>query len=88
MDTKTQRRPKEAGYLSVRFDEIEHPGVYVTQRGEMFRVPPDGLAEGRSPLLIWESAEGNLVTKISDNAYIPISKARQLTADLDLPVNF
>jgi hypothetical protein len=28
------------------------------------------------------------VTKLSDNPYIAVSKARMLAADLDLPVNF
>lgn len=85
---KKQRQSIEHGFLSCRFDEIEKPGVYVNQRGEMFRVPDDALAEGRSPLLIWETADGNLVTRISDNAYTSISKCRQLAADGDLPVNF
>lgn len=54
----------------------------------MFRVPPDGIAEGRSPLITWKTNAGNLVTRISDNANAPISKCRQLAADSDLPVNF
>lgn len=85
---KRQRQPADHGYLSCRFDEIEKSGVYINQRGEMFRVPDDALAEGRSPLLIWETSDGNLVTRISDNAYTAISKCRQLAADADLPVNF
>lgn len=85
---KRRNQTADHGFLSCRFDEIEKPGVYVNQRGEMFRVPEDALAEGRSPLLIWESADGNLVTRISDNAYSAISKCRQLAADADLPVNF
>ena len=85
---KKQRQSADHGYLSCRFDEIERPGVYINQHGEMFRVPDDALAEGRSPLLIWESAEGNVVTRISENAYTAISKCRQLAADVDLPVNF
>lgn len=85
---KRQRQPAEHGFLSCRFDEIEKAGVYINQRGEMFRVPEDALAEGRSPLLIWESSDGNVVTRISDNAYTAISKCRQLAADADLQVNF
>ena len=76
------------GFLTVQFSEISSPGVYVTQRGEMFRVPGDALAEGHSPVLTWESLEGSLVCRISDDPYCPISKCRQLTADADLPVNF
>ena len=45
-------------------------------------------AEGHSPLLVWESIEGNLVSRISEDPYTPISKCRQLAADADLAVNF
>lgn len=85
---KRQRQTADHGFLSCRFDEIEKPGVYVNQRGDMFRVPEDALAEGRSPVLTWETSDGNLVTRISENAYSAISKCRQLAADADLPVNF
>ena len=78
----------QRGFLTVTFSEISQPGVYVTQRGEMFRVPNEALAEGHSPLLSWESLEGALVSRISEDPYTPISKCRQLTADADLPVNF
>ena len=54
----------------------------------MFRIPPDGLAEGRSPLITWEAAEEKFVTRISDDPWTPISKARQLAASTNLPVNF
>ena len=70
------------------FNDIQEPGVYVTQRGAMFRIPPDSLVEGRSPLITWESSEGNGVTRISEDPYVPISKCRQLAADSDLAVHF
>jgi hypothetical protein len=84
--TRKTRIPQ--GFMSCQFDEIEEPGVYVTQRGEMFRVPPEALAEGHSPLLLWESNEGRVVTRINSDPYAPISKCRQLAADADLHVNF
>ena len=76
------------GFMTIQFSEIHAPGVYVTQRGELFRVPGEALAEGHSPFLTWESLEGNLVCRIAEDPYCPISKCRQLTADADLPVNF
>ena len=85
---KSKRQPIDHGYLSCRFDEIEKPGVYVNQRGEMFRVPDEALAQGHSPLLIWETTDGNVVTRISEDVYAPISKCRQLAADGDLAVRF
>jgi len=76
------------GYLTTDFTNINCAGVYVTQRGEMFRVPCEAIAEGHSPILSWENMEGSLVTRISEDAYAPISKCRQLAANADLPVNF
>ncbi len=83
---QTQQRPP--GFLSVPFQDIEEPGVYITQQGHMFRIPPDALAEGRSPLITWESRDEQVVTRVSQDPYAPISKCRQLAADLDLPVRF
>ena len=76
------------GFLALRFEEIQEPGVYVTERGAMFRVPPDALGQGHSPLISWESKDSVVVTRVCEDPYAPISKARQLAADADLYVNF
>jgi len=76
------------GTQRVLFQEINCPGVYITQTGGMFRIPPDSLAEGRSPLITWEASEEKFVPRVSDDPWTPISKARQLAASNDLPVNF
>src|SRR5262245_31874373 len=71
------------------FDEIQTPGAYVFDTtGHLVRVPEDALAPGRSPLLEILAREPMFVTKISDNPYIPITKARLVACDCDLPVNF
>ena len=76
------------GFLTLRFEEIQEPGVYVTERGAMFRIPPDALAPGHSPLISWESKDSVAVTRICEDPYTPTSKARQLAANADLKVNF
>ncbi len=76
------------GFLTVKFAEVEKPGIYVTQHGEMFRIPNEALAEGHSPLIHWETRDENLVTRVSEDPYAAISKCRQLATDCDLPVNF
>ncbi len=86
--TVQQKQQTPPGFLTVQFQEIQEPGTYVNQRGEMFRVPQDALADGRSPLITWETQENNTVTRISQEPWLPISKARQLAADADLPVRF
>ncbi len=71
------------------FDQIQTPGAYVFHNtGHLARVPDDALAPGRSPVVEIVAREPMLVTKISDNPYIPITKARLLASDCDLAVNF
>ncbi len=71
------------------FENINEPGAYICQwNGHLLRVPEDGIAEGRSPTLNIVGNEPLYVTKISDNPWITLSKARMLAANYDLHVNF
>ena len=73
----------------VPFDGINDPGCYICNwSGHLMRVPPDGVAPGRSPLLNMIGREPLFVTKVSDDPYIPVTKARLLAANYDIPVNF
>jgi hypothetical protein len=94
MATKSAEHPTRAsqterGYLTCAFDEISKPGTYVCNwSGHLLRVPPDSLKEGRSPTMEIVADEDVVVTRISENPYIPLTKARMIAADLDLDVNF
>jgi hypothetical protein len=71
------------------FSEINSPGCYVANGiGDLFRIPEDGVVTGRSPLIEIVSKTPRMVTKVSDDPWAPISRARQLAADADLYVNF
>ena len=71
------------------FSEINDPGTYVADwSGHLLRFPEDSLKQGRSPLMDLVAKEPLYVTKISDNPYIPVTKARQMAADFDCNVNF
>ena len=73
----------------VAFSELETPGTYVSnESGELFRIPNDALAAGRTPVMDIVSNSPRMLTKISDDPWIPISKARQLAAGSDLFVDF
>ncbi len=84
----TQRNTQKQSFPTFPFEEIQEPGVYVTQHGEMFRIPPEALAEGHSPLITWVNESSNMVTFITNDVWTPISKIRQLAANADLKVNF
>ncbi len=71
------------------FSEVNAPGCYIENGiGDLFRVPDDGVVMGRSPTIEIVSKTPRMVTKVSDDPWLPISKARQLAADADLYVNF
>ena len=73
----------------VPFDAIDDPGCYVCNwSGHLLRVPEDGIKPGGSPLLSMTGREPLSVTKISDNPFITLSKARLVSADYDVNVNF
>lgn len=74
---------------TIPFEAISEPGCYVCNwSGHLCRVPEDGIAPGRSPLINIVGNEPLLVTKISDNPYIPLTKAKMLACNFDLNVNF
>ena len=75
--------------MKVPFEGINEPGCYVCNwSGHLLRVPEDGVAAGRSPLINVIGPETLYVTKISDSPFIPLTKARMLACNFDINVNF
>ncbi len=73
----------------VPFDSINEPGAYICNwTGHLLRVPEDGVTPGRSPLINIVGGETLWVTKISDNPYITLTKARILASNFDVNVSF
>ncbi|MCO6438002.1 MAG: hypothetical protein J5J06_12995 [Phycisphaerae bacterium] len=74
---------------TIPFDAINDPGCYVCNwSGHLLRVPEDGVAAGRSPLINVIGKDQLFVTKLSDSPYIPVTKARMIACNLDIAVNF
>ncbi len=72
-----------------RWDALAEPGTYYSNwSGHLFRIPEHGLKPGFSPVIEILGKEPMIVTKLSSDPYICISKARMISADLDLRVNF
>lgn len=87
--TSTEGAHHRVGLLTCEFGQINAPGVYIEiQTGTMVRIPEDALIPGRSPSLEVISNNPWVVTKISNDPYVPITKARMIAANLDLPTNF
>ena len=93
MPTSTGQNPHTSvggGFgAQIPFDAIEHPGCYVCNwSGHLLRIPGDAVKAGHSPLLSLKANEPLFVTRLCDDPYVPLSKARMLAADCDVAVNF
>ncbi len=74
---------------TIPVDAISDPGAYICNwSGHLLRIPDDGVASGRSPVLNIVGAQPLFVTKISDNPFITITKAKLLAANWDVNINF
>ncbi len=74
---------------TIPFESIQQPGCYICNwSGHLMRVPDDGVAQGRSPLINIVGCEQLFVTKISDNPFITLTKAKMVASNLDCNVNF
>lgn len=71
------------------FDALNDAGAYICNwSGHLLRVPEDGVTPGRSPLINIVGNEPLTVTKISNDPYITITKAKLLASNFDIAVNF
>ncbi len=71
------------------WSSICEPGCYVCNwSGHLLRVPEDGVAPGRSPLINMIGCEPLFVTKISNNPFVSVTKAKLLACNADVNVNF
>ncbi len=74
---------------TIPFEAINSPGTYICNwSGHLLRVPEDGVTPGRSPMINIVGPEPLTVTKISDNPFVTLTKARLLASNWDLNVNF
>lgn len=86
--TSTEKECLNVG-TQVPFDSIHEPGTYVCNwSGHLLRIPEDSVSQGRSPLIDIRGRDVLFTTKISEDPYMTLTKARLVAADHDVPVNF
>ena len=84
MESAQKAHHRVARGESLAFSDVHAPGCYVAkENGDLFRVPDEALREGHSPQIEIVSKPPKVVTKIANDPWTPISKARQLAADAD-----
>lgn len=71
------------------FESLNEEGTYLSNwSGHLIRVPADAIKPGRSPVIEILGKKPMVVTKLSNDPFIGLTKARLMAADLDLPVAF
>lgn len=71
------------------WEGLSEPGAYVdVQTGSLFRVPPEALVRGCSPIISRTSSQTSRLVKVSDNPAVPLLAARNIAADHNIEPNF
>ncbi len=87
--TKHKYPEEKAQGQVIPFEQIEEQGAYVCNwSGHLLRIPEDAVSSGRSPLMSMNGSETLFVTKIADNPFLTLTKARLIACNLDVAVNF
>lgn len=75
--------------VTIPFNDLYEQGAYYSHAtGWLYRVPEESLSPGHSPTMNIMSGDEHYVTKISDDPWIPVNKAREIASNKDFVVNF
>lgn len=89
INQETQRRQIAGFGAQIPFGAIHEPGCYISNMtGRLIRIPEDAVKAGRSPLIEVVGRSPMMVTRISNDPYLSLTKARMLASDCDVMVNF
>ncbi len=84
-----QRSVSQDNLETLPFGEMNKPGTYyMWATGGICRIPEEALKAGHSPTLQIVLQGDNRVTRLSEDPFVPLSKARLIAANADLEVNF
>ncbi len=76
-------------HVTIPFNDLFEPGAYYSHAtGWLYRMPEESLSPGHSPTMNIMSGEEHFVTKLSDDPWIPVNKAREIASNKDFVVNF
>lgn len=84
---KAQEQETTTMGTQVPFESIHEPGTYICNwSGHLLRIPDDAVSQGRSPPLNILGREPLFTTKISEDPFITVTKARLIAANHDVAV--
>ncbi|MFZ0746524.1 MAG: hypothetical protein WAM85_19100 [Terracidiphilus sp.] len=71
------------------WENIKQPGAYIEREtGHLYRVPPESLLRGSSPVISKLCTNPSTFVKLSDDPNTIVSKLRTIAADADVKPNF
>jgi hypothetical protein len=89
MQATQQQTVKQKGRLQCTWEAINQPGAYVeVGAGKLFRIPPEALLAGSSPLIRQNSTDEAQYIQLSDSPYISVFEARMLSAEANVEPHF
>jgi hypothetical protein len=84
-------RDIESGGVGARIplESLHETGSYVCDwSGHLVRITGEAVNPTGSPFFNIVAREPLFLTKLSDDPFVPLSKARQIASNLDVSVNF
>lgn len=86
---QSQAVEKQKSLVQVSWEGISEAGAYVeTQTGRLFRIPPEALLAGSSPLIRQNCNETPTYIQLSRSPYISVFEARMLAAESNVEPHF
>lgn len=80
---------KQTALVQVSWEGIQEAGAWVeTQTGRLFRIPPEALLAGSSPLIRQNCSEVPTYIQLSKSPYISLFEARMLSAENNVEPHF
>lgn len=90
LKTEPEGEPKQGwGLPEVTWEEIDEQGAYVElATGDLYRIPPEALGPGRSPVISRLSLDAPMFVRLSSDPHISVVRARRLAAEHNIAPNF
>jgi len=90
LKTDLERAPKQGrGLPEVTWEDIDQPGAYIElATGDLYRIPPEGLVSGRSPVISRLSLDAPMFVRLSGDPYVGTVRARRMAAEHNIAPNF
>lgn len=89
VNQQNQSVDKQTALVQVSWEGINEAGAYVeAQTGKLFRIPPEALLAGSSPIIRQNCTDVSTYVQLSKSPYISVFEARMLAAEHNVEPHF